>query len=135
MLHKILVVDDEEAVRETIRYQLSGTRYEVIEAQDGEQGINLLNSEDNHLTVDVIICDIRMPKIDGIDAIAYFRKEYPSIPVIVLTGYPDVKLAVGLMKQGIVEHLVKPVAKERLIKEVEKASRERAFFTGAKIQT
>ncbi|MFQ6023990.1 MAG: response regulator [Acidiferrobacterales bacterium] len=130
MLHKVLVVDDEEQVRKTIRLQLSGTDYEVIEAEDGEKAIEVLNSE-NALQMEAIICDVRMPKINGVEAVAYFRREYPSIPVIVLTGYPDVNLAVDFMKEGVVEYLVKPVEKEKLIETVTKAARQRTLFSGA----
>lgn len=130
MIHHVLVVEDEENVRKVIRLQLSGTSYEVLEAQDGEQGIKILN--DNALTVDLIICDVRMPKVNGIEAIAYFRREYPSTPVIVLTGYPDLKLAVDFMKEGVVEYLVKPVKKEQLIEAVDKAAGKRTIFSGAK---
>lgn len=129
MLHHVLIIDDEQEVRDVIRLQLSGTRYEILEAEDGEQGIGFLN--DNALTVDVIICDVRMPKIDGVEAVKYFRREYPSTPVIVLTGYPDVNLAVEFMRQGAVEYLVKPVEKEQLVEAVEKAATQRKLFSGS----
>lgn len=67
MLHKVLVIDDEEVIRKTIRQQLDGIGFEIIEAEDGEKGIELLNTLDNPLTVDVVICDVRMPKINGIE--------------------------------------------------------------------
>ncbi len=130
MLHKILVVDDEEIVRKTIRRQLEGTRYDVIEAEDGEKAIQRLDAE-NVLEVDAIICDVRMPKISGVEAIAYFRREYPGIPVVVLTGYPDVKLAVEFMREGVVDYLVKPVEKEKLIEVVTKAASQRTLFSGS----
>ncbi len=130
MLHHVLVIDDEQEVRDVIRLQLSGTRYELLEAEDGEQGIELLDK--NALTVDVIICDVRMPKINGVEAVRYFRREkYPFTPIIVLTGYPDVNLAVEFMKQGAVEYLVKPVEKEQLIDAVEKAAAKRRLFSGS----
>ncbi len=130
MLHKILVVDDEERVRKSIRRQLKGTRYEVIEAEDGERAIQVIDAE-NVLEVDAIICDVRMPKISGVEAIAYFRREYPGIPVVVLTGYPDVKLAVEFMREGVVDYLVKPVEKEKLIEVVTKAASQRTLFSGS----
>ena len=133
MIHKILVVDDEEEVRKTIRLQLSGTGLEVVEAEDGNKGIETLDAE-NAITVDAILCDVRMPNINGIEAIAYFRREYPHIPVIVLTGYPDVKLAVEFMKEGVVEYLVKPVEKEKLVEVVMKAISQRAFVGGTEPQ-
>jgi two-component system chemotaxis response regulator CheY len=126
--HKILVVDDETEVRETIRMQLGDTQFEVIEAVNGEDGIAMLNAEDNPLIVDVIICDVRMPKINGIEAVAYFRREYPSTPVIVLTGFPDSKLAVEFLKEGVVDYLVKPVAKEQLIEAVTHAAEKHRLF-------
>jgi len=101
MSHKILVVDDDEEVRKTIRLQLKDTGLEVVEAEDGKKGIEVLDAE-NVTLVDAILCDVRMPNINGVEAIAYFRREYPHIPVIVLTGYPDVKLAVEFMKEGVV---------------------------------
>lgn len=128
MLHKVLVIDDEEVIRKTIRQQLDGIGFEIIEAEDGEKGIELLNTLDNPLTVDVIICDVRMPKINGIEAVAYFRQEYPSIPIIVLTGYPDVKLATDFLKRGVTEYLTKPVDKELLIKVVTHAAQQRKLF-------
>lgn len=133
MLHKILVVDDEEDVRKTIRLQLKDTNLEVIEAEDGEQAIELLNAE-NVTIVDTIICDVRMPKINGVEAVAYFRREYPSIPVIVLTGYPDVKLATDFMKEGVVEYLVKPVEKEKLVEAVKNAVSQRTLFSEARTE-
>ena len=128
MLHHVLTIDDEQEVREVIRLQLAGTRYEILEAEDGEQGIELLNV--NALSVDVIICDVRMPKINGVEAVKYFHREYPSTPVIVLTGYPDVSLAVDFMKQGAVEYLVKPVEKAQLIEAVDRAAAKRTLFSG-----
>lgn len=133
MLHHVLIIDDEQEVRDVIRLQLGGTRYEILEAEDGEQGIERL--KDNALTVDVIICDVRMPKINGVEAVKYFHQQYPSTPVIVLTGYPDVNLAVDFMKQGAVEYLVKPVEKEQLIEAVEKAAAQRTLFSGRGSET
>lgn len=130
MSHKILVVDDEEEVRKTIRLQLKDTGLEVVEAEDGKKAIEVLDAE-NVTLVDAILCDVRMPNVNGVEAIAYFRREYPHIPVIVLTGYPDVKLAVEFMKEGVVEYLVKPVEKEKLVETVMKAIDRRTFVGGS----
>ncbi len=128
MQHHVLVIDDEPEVHEVIRLQLGGTRYQVLDAADGEEGIRLLDA--NALTVDVIICDVRMPKISGVEAVAYFRREYPSTPVIVLTGYPDVNLAVDFLKQGALEYLIKPVEKGKLVEAVDNAAARRTLFSG-----
>ena len=122
---RVLVVDDEEEVRKVVRLHLTKEGFDIIEAEDGEKGIQKATEGDNALMLDAIICDIRMPKIGGKEAIAYFRQQFPSTPVIVLTGFPDVQLAVELMKKGVVEYLVKPVTKEQLVAAVQKAIKER----------
>jgi len=127
MKNKILVVDDEAEIRKTIGLQLEGTDFDLIEATNGEEAIETLGRE-NLLEISVIICDIRMPKINGIEAIAYFQDNYAGIPIIVLTGYPDVKLAVGFMKGGVVDYLVKPVEKNELVAAVERAAQKGAAF-------
>ncbi len=131
MKHKILVIDDEAEIRKTIALQLEGTIYDILQAEDGEKGIEVLNNE-NILEIDVIICDVRMPKVNGIEAVAYFRKNYGSIPIIVLTGYPDVQLAVNFLKDGVVDYLVKPVEKDKLVEAVGKAARQRTLFSEAR---
>ena len=99
MQHHILIVDDDDSVRDVIRLQLRDTRYTILEAEDGEKAIECL--KDNPLTVDVIICDVRMPKINGVEAVAYFRREFSGTPVIVLTGFPDVNLAVDCARVAL----------------------------------
>ena len=118
---RILVVDDEAQVRKPISLTLRSAHYEVIEAEDGQQAIQLLQSDDNPLLVDTILCDIRMPKINGKEAIQYFRTQFPTVPVIVLSGYPDVELAVSLLKQGVLDYLVKPVGKDQLLQVIKKS--------------
>ena len=127
MKHHVLVLDDEADVRTAIRLQLKGTRFEVLEAENFEQAIALLS--DNPISIDVIICDVRMPGVSGVEAVATFQQEYPTTPVIVLTGFPDVDLAVDFMKKkDVVEFLTKPVEKDKLIAAVEQAASERKLF-------
>ncbi len=118
---RVMVVDDEEAIRKAISLSLMKAGYEVVEAEDGEEAIRKLNEGDNPLVVDTIICDIRMPKLNGTSAIAYFRAQYPSVSIVVLTGYPDVQLATFLMKQGVKDYLVKPIGKQDLLRVVNHA--------------
>jgi two-component system chemotaxis response regulator CheY len=127
-LGRVLIVDDEAQVRKPIYLTLRREGYEVVEAEDGEQAITALNSGDNPLMVDAILCDIRMPKIGGSEAIAYFRSQYPGVPVVVMTGYPDVELAVSLMRQGVLDYLVKPVSREELLTVVHKAVSQHEVF-------
>jgi two-component system chemotaxis response regulator CheY len=120
-LGRVLVVDDEESIRSLLRIMLTQAGYDVEEAEDGGRAVEVLNSGDNPLMVDAIICDIRMPRINGVEAIAYFRAQYPSMPVIVLTGYHDEPLALSLRRQGIVEFLEKPAEREQILTSVAQA--------------
>jgi len=118
---RILVVDDEPLVRTVVRRILEKGGYEVLEAENGETAIEAIGSGENRLVLDAVICDIRMPKINGIQAIAYF----PHVPVIVLTAYPETEMAVSFMRSGIADYLVKPVEAQKLKAAVERAMEQR----------
>lgn len=122
---RVLIVDDEPDVRKVVRMTLEKAGYDVIEAEDGEKAIEAIKADENPLILDVIICDIRMPKINGVEAINYFQQEWPRVPLIVLTGFPDMDMATGFLKKGVVDYLVKPVEKEKLIGAVAKAFQQR----------
>lgn len=122
---RVLVVDDEPDIRKVVRLALQKVGYGVLEAENGEKAIEIINEGENRLMLDVIICDIRMPKVDGVEAIAYFRKEYPRVQLIVLTGFADVEMGVSLLRQGVVDYLVKPVDVERLQATVARAMDQR----------
>jgi len=116
---KVLIIDDESDVRDALKLQLSENNYQVIEAENGQEGIDLLKSGGNLFSVGVILCDIRMPKVNGIECIQYIRQEAPGIPIVVVTGFPDTQMAVNLLNEGVKGYLVKPVEKEKLISTVE----------------
>ncbi len=120
-LKRVLVVDDDSFVRNAVRIALTKAGYDVVEAKDGEKGIEAIKSGDNPLSLNAILCDIQMPKISGMEAIAYFRSQFPSVPVIVLTGHPNLEGATTLFKQGVVEYLTKPIEPEKLIAAINKA--------------
>ena len=112
---KVLIIDDESDVRDVLKFHLSENNYQVIEAENGQEGMDLLKSGDNLTNVGVILCDIRMPKVNGIECIQYIRQEAPGIPIVVVTGFPDTQMAVNLMNEGVKDYLVKPVDKEKLV--------------------
>ena len=124
---RVLVVDDEADVRTSVRLILSKAGYDVIEAEDGEAGINALKSGENPIAVDAIICDLDMPKMGGIEAIPNFLYDFPSCPIIVLSGSPTLESTTRLFKpgvlfkQGVREFLSKPIDQERLLSAVNKA--------------
>jgi len=122
-----LVVDDVAIVRKSFSLTLTSAGYDVVTAEDGEQAIKLLQESDGPPNVDAILCDLRMPKVNGAEAVAYFRLEYPRVPVVVLTAYPDVELAVSLMRQGVLDFLVKPVLQDELLTVVKRAVGQKAM--------
>ena len=122
---RVLVVDDEDHVRSVIRMILMKEGYDVLEAWDGAHAMEVLRADDNPLMVDVITCDIRMPKVNGLEAIEYFREQFPSTPVVVLTGYPDTLLAVSLLQNGVVDYVTKPIESKQLVAVVEQAMKYR----------
>jgi two-component system chemotaxis response regulator CheY len=123
---RVLIMDDEPDVRKVARMTLEKAGYEVMEAEDGEKAIEEIKRGENPVLMDVIICDIRMPKINGVEAIKYFQTQYPNKPLIVMTGHPDLEMATNFLKQGIVDYLVKPVDAEKLRATVAKAMEQRS---------
>jgi len=118
-----LIVDDEPDVRKVVKMILTQAGYDTIEAEDGEKAIEAFQEGENSLLLSVIIMDLRlrMPKINGIEAINFFQHAWPRVPLIVLTGFPDMEMAIGFLKKGVVAYLVKPVEKEKLLNAVANA--------------
>jgi DNA-binding NtrC family response regulator len=125
---RVFVIDDEEHVRKTVSLVLKQDGYEVCEAADGEEAIAAIESFPTGFSIQVIICDINLPKVNGYDLIPFIRGMLPSVPVIVLTGYPDVQGAASLFKQGIVDYLIKPGRRDTLLQAVRRAIGEQALI-------
>jgi len=121
---RVLVVDDEADLRKSVRLTLTKAGYDVVEAEDGEKAIEAVRSGDNPLMLDTIIMDLVMPKVNGVEAIAYIRSQFRGVPILVLTGHPNIDNMKELYKQGIVDYLVKPIVPDKLVAAVEKAVKE-----------
>jgi len=115
------VVDDEVSVRESVRLVLDQAGYEVIEAEDGARAMETVQSGDNPSRLDAVILDLYMPKIHGQEVIFFLRSKFPAIPIIVLTGKPDVPDIIRSFDEGVVDFLVKPVHPDNLLASVAKA--------------
>ncbi len=113
----ILVVDDEEVIRDTLRIHLEKEGYRVVTSENGLDALEALKEDE----VSLVITDIKMPKLDGFGVLEHARKNYGYVPVVMLTGYIDVELAVDAMKMGSFHYLTKPVRKKELIATVEDA--------------
>jgi two-component system response regulator AtoC len=125
---RVFVVDDEAHVRKTVGLVLKQGGYEVIEAADAEEAMAVIQSYPAGFSVQAIICDIQLPKVSGNDLISFIRAKLPSVPIIVLTGHPDVQGAASLFNQGIVDYLIKPPNVQTLLDAVERAIAEQAAF-------
>ena len=118
---RVLVVDDEADLRKSIRLTLTKAGYDVVEAEDGGKAIEAVRSGDNPLMLDTIIMDLVMPRVNGVEAIAYLRSQFRGVPILVLTGHPNIDNMNELYKQGIVDYLVKPIVPDKLVAAVKKA--------------
>ena len=125
---RVFIVDDDELVRKTVGLVLKHDGYDVIEAADGEEAIAAIESSPAGFSAQAIICDIHLPKVNGHDLIAFIREKLPTVPVIVLTGYPDVQGAASLFKQGVVDYLIKPGRADTLLDAVRRAIGEQALI-------
>ena len=114
---RILVVDDEESHRIMLRAVLSADGYAVTEAADGTEAIRAVEKE----AFDIILMDIRMTVMDGIEALTEIRKISPLVPVLIMTAYASVKTAVEALKAGAFDYLTKPLDIEELKILIEKA--------------
>ena len=103
-MHKILVIDDELDVCNTLVKILSNEGYQMNASQNAKQGLELLESESPEL----ILLDIMMPEIDGIEALRRIREVDKDIPVIMITGYGDLSTARESMKLGAFDYITKP---------------------------
>lgn len=107
----ILVVDDEETFLDVLQTVLRQEGFQVETASDGIQAINLLQSN----SYDLALIDVRMPRVDGIEVLKYIKDHFFDLPVIMVTGINDLKVAVECMKLGAFNYLSKPCSSEELI--------------------
>ncbi|MEF9427227.1 MAG: response regulator [Candidatus Mariimomonas ferrooxydans] len=114
---KILVIDDEEKILKLLRIQLGKAGYDVMQTKSGKEAFRILKKH----SFETIICDLKMPEISGVEVLEYIKKKYSTIPVIILTGFIEVDMAVEVMKKGAFDYIVKPVQKDEMIVTVEKA--------------
>lgn len=110
-MSQILIIDDERAIRKTLGEILSYEGYKVEEAPDGEEGIRLALEK----TFDVILCDIKMPKMDGLEVLEKLKEQKPDIPVIMISGHGTIETAVEAVKKGAFDYIAKPPDLNRLL--------------------
>ena len=107
---KVLVVEDDERIRTLFEDALSVLGYHVTTASTGAEAIELIQGQ----LFDTVLCDIRMPKMDGLEILREIKRHDPSVEVVMVTGYPTVNTAVEALKLGAYDYLAKPVRLEEL---------------------
>ena len=113
----ILVIDDEENIRSGIMFALQEEGYTTQSANNGEQGLEKLNL----FLPDLVICDVKMPGINGIEFLTQAKKKHPHIPIIMLTAHAGLDDAINAMKIGAYDFLTKPVHLEKLFLLIQRA--------------
>jgi DNA-binding NtrC family response regulator len=117
MNERILVADDEEGLRLSLKFRLKSAGFNVDVAADGEEALEKLRAKQ----ADVVLLDIGMPRMSGIEALAIIRREYPQTEAIMLTGTQDVKTAVECMNKGAFYYVTKRYCDSDLFVLIERA--------------
>lgn len=107
----ILIIDDEKSIRKTLTEILSFEGYKIEESADGEEGLKKFREK----TFDVVLCDIKMPKVDGIDFLQQAVQINPDVPIIMISGHGNIETAVEAVKKGAYDFIQKPPDLNRLL--------------------
>ena len=110
-MSKILIIDDERSIRNTLKDILEFEKHEITLAEDGLVGLELLKNE----SFDLIFCDIKMPRMDGIEVLVKIREEVPDQTVVMISGHGTVDTAVECLRKGAFDFIVKPIDLNRLL--------------------
>ncbi|WP_417873421.1 sigma-54-dependent transcriptional regulator [Xanthomarina gelatinilytica] len=113
----ILLVDDDVHILELLQRHLQALNYHTYKAISVKEAIEILKDK----SIDLLITDLKMPGVDGLELVKYVSEHYPDIPKLVVTGYPSIDGALEAMKSGVMDYLTKPFTKEELKKAVEKS--------------
>lgn len=128
-MSKILIIDDEKAIRRSIREILEFEKYQVEEAEDGAQGLDLALKN----KYDVILSDIKMPKLDGIELLQKLMESNCESALIIMSGHGNIETAVDAVKKGAYDYLAKPIDLNRLLVTVRNAMQKNELVQETKV--
>ncbi len=128
-MSNILIIDDERAIRKTLGEILSYEGYKIEEASDGEEGLKKFRET----TFDVVLCDIKMPKLDGIEFLDKAREANPDVPIIMISGHGTIETAVEAVKKGAFDYISKPPDLNRLLITLRNAMDKTSLVSEAKV--
>lgn len=119
----ILIVDDEEVVRHSHLRSLAGTGCHAQAAEDGQQAIRVMEQH----PFDVVLLDLRMPGLDGMDVLKIIKERWPDSEVVVITGYPTIESAKEAVRLGAQNYITKPVGPDDVIKAAHEAMTQKRW--------
>src|SRR5215204_2935262 len=125
----ILIIDDEKAIRKTLVEILSFEGYKLEEASDGEEGLKKFKDKN----YDLVLCDIKMPKVDGIEFLQKAGEINPDIPIIMISGHGNIETAVDAVKKGAYDYISKPPDLNRLLITIRNAMDKSNLVTETKV--
>ena len=125
----ILIIDDEKPIRRTVAEILEFEKYKVDQAEDGEQGLNMIKSK----KYDLVLCDIKMPKMDGIDVLIEVQKMDEIVPMVMISGHGTIETAVDALKKGAFDYISKPPDLNRLLVTVRNALEKNILVEETKV--
>jgi len=125
----ILIIDDEKAIRKTLTEILSFEGYKIDEASDGEEGLKKFKEK----SYDVVLCDIKMPKLDGIEFLQKAAESNADIPIIMISGHGNIETAVEAVKKGAYDYISKPPDLNRLLITIRNAMEKNSLVTETKV--
>lgn len=109
-MHTVLIVDDEQVIREGCRRLFTSEGYRVLAAANGQEALDILASEE----IDAILCDLKMPVMGAVEVLEEISRRCPNIPVIIITGQGTVPNAVECIKKGAYDFITKPFRADHL---------------------
>lgn len=127
-MSKILIVDDEAAIRSALKEVLEYEGFTITEAADGEVALKMVLKE----SFDLIFCDIKMPKLDGLDFLSELKKEEIQVPVVMITGHGTIDTAVEAIKRGAYDFIQKPLDLNRVLVSTRNANKHDALIKETK---
>ena len=118
-MSRILIIEDEASIRRVLVKILTeeNAKYQVFEAEDGLIGTEMIKKED----FDLVLCDIKMPKMDGVEVLEAVKKIKPEIPMVMISGHGDLDTAVNTMRMGAFDYISKPPDLNRLLNTIRNA--------------
>lgn len=125
----ILIIDDEKAIRKTLAEILSYEGYKIDEAADGEEGLKKFSTT----PYDVVLCDVKMPKMDGIEFLEKARQINPDVPIIIISGHGNIETAVEAVKKGAFDYISKPPDLNRMLITLRNALDKQDLVTETKV--